>query len=103
VKSRYNSLKLEEQVEEGALFVRFWKLKTLPSTNVTTWRVLHNKIATKETLLRRGNLCIMCGEEEETINNIFFKCKVTNMGFVFCVAGSIIGQPLWGKDAFRDV
>ena len=35
-------------------FVKFWKTKVLPSAQVTTWRVLVNKLATKGNLVRRG-------------------------------------------------
>jgi len=51
VKVAYNSLKGDKQFVFGDFFVDFWKLKTLPLTQVTTWRVLTNTIATKDNLL----------------------------------------------------
>jgi len=53
------------------MYEYFWKIKTLPSTEVVAWRVLQNRVATKDNLLERGmvmdsTLRIMCGEEEET-------------------------------------
>jgi len=40
-----------------------------------------NRIATKDELRRRGgrlenDLCVMCGEREETINYLFLGCKI---------------------------
>jgi len=61
----------------GNLFAEFWTLKTLPSTQFTTWRVLSNAIATKDNLLRRGISMVcdrypICGVEEETVRHLFF-------------------------------
>jgi len=38
--------------EDRALFERFWKVKALPSAQITAWRVLNNSITTKDNLLR---------------------------------------------------
>ena len=50
VKTTYNHLKGVEQGGNGDFLAKFWKLKTLPSVQVTAWRVLTNAIATKEIL-----------------------------------------------------
>jgi len=42
VKATYNHLKRVEQVGFGEFFAEFWKLKTLPSVQVTFWRMLTN-------------------------------------------------------------
>jgi len=75
--------------------------KSLSSTQVIAWRVLQNSITTKDNLLRRrviliSSLCELCGEEEETINHLFFKCKVTLIiwGFVFVLAKLFVGESL---------
>jgi len=77
VKATYNSLLGEESVVYGDLFAEFWKLKTLPSTKITAWRVLSNTIATKDSLLRHDNSlvcdrCPLCGVEEDTVSHLFF-------------------------------
>jgi len=38
--------------ESSRMFKFFWRIKALPSTHVTTWRVLENKIASKVNLAR---------------------------------------------------
>ena len=78
----YNILLGEEPIVVGDPFVEFWKLKTLPSAQVTAWRVLCNVIATKDNLMRRGihmacARCPLCGVEEETLRHLFFECRVS--------------------------
>ena len=81
VKAVYNILLGEEFAVYEDLFAKFWKLNTLPSAQMTTWRVLSNKIVTKDNLLRRGislvcECCPLCGVEEETISHLFFGCRI---------------------------
>jgi len=52
VKYAYNILKNEVQGGDMSLFESFWKVKTLPSAQVTAWRVLQNTIAKRDNLLR---------------------------------------------------
>jgi len=54
VKSAYKILKDFSQGMERDLFVDFWRLKAQPSTNLTTWRVMEDKIVSKANLVRRG-------------------------------------------------
>ncbi|XP_068490495.1 uncharacterized protein [Phaseolus vulgaris] len=82
VKVAYNILLGEESIVVGDPFVEFWKLKILPSSQVTAWRMLCNVIATKDNLFRRGILmvcarCPLCGVEEETVRHLFFECRVS--------------------------
>jgi len=54
----------------------FWRLKEQPSSNITAWRILEDKKASKANLVRRGiglttNICSLCGEEEETTSHLF--------------------------------
>jgi len=63
------------------LYELFLEGKTLPSAQVTIWRVLKDKIDTIVNLERCGlvmisTLCVMCGDEEETTSHLFFKCRV---------------------------
>jgi len=56
-------------------------MKAQPSSRLTTWRVLEDKIASKTNLVRRGIgmttiTCCLCGEEEETTSHLFCTCKV---------------------------
>jgi len=52
------------------MFKMFWRTKALPSAQVTAWKVLVNKLATKVNLFRRGIairsvLCCFCGLKDE--------------------------------------
>jgi len=96
VKYAYKSLKLVVGGDDRDLFERFWKVKALPSAQITAWRVLNNSIATKDNLLRRGVLmvsclCGLCGEEEETVCHFFLSVKLCGkfgvcvcLGWVVC-------------------
>jgi len=63
------------------MFKLFFRIKVLPSAQVTAWRVLENKLATKANLLRHriwvGSVCgCFCGVSEEELNHMFFYYKV---------------------------
>ena len=71
VKSAYLRLREDGVGENGMVFKKFWKSKVVPTTLVTTWRVLENKLATKANLERRriivaSSTCSLCGVEEIT-------------------------------------
>ena len=89
VKSTYTVLKGETEGENSRLYNFFWKTKVLPSTQVTTLRVVENKIASKANLERRGvelmnNLCCLCGTSVETTSHIFVGCRVSWLVWNLC-------------------
>ncbi|KAD6794467.1 hypothetical protein E3N88_05363 [Mikania micrantha] len=52
--------------------------------NTFAWRLLHNRLATKDNLVLRGllggsNVCSMCGALEESAIHLFTACPVANM------------------------
>ncbi|XP_058757659.1 uncharacterized protein LOC131630931 [Vicia villosa] len=58
-----------------------WNCKVPSKILVFGWRFIHNRLATKDQLVRRGvlvegseSLCSMCKEKEEDILHLFFKC-----------------------------
>jgi len=60
----------------------FWNIKALPAAQVMAWRVLKNKIVTKVNLARHkvvveSIICCFCGLKEESINHLFFKCRIS--------------------------
>jgi len=57
VKFAYDVLKEDAQVNEKDLFQSFWRIKAQPSSHLTTWRVLEDKIVSKANLARRG-VCV---------------------------------------------
>jgi len=73
------------------LYNTFWKMKTLLSAHVTTWRVLENKIATKVNLARCGvvvyiMLCCLCMVKEKTTSYFFFECIIVWLVWNLCYA-----------------
>ena len=63
------------------MFKLFRRIKALSSTQVTTWRVLKNKLATKDNLHRCGIavgsvFCCFCGVKEEELNHLFFYFRI---------------------------
>ncbi|XP_058782553.1 uncharacterized protein LOC131657058 [Vicia villosa] len=53
-----------------------------PRALITLWLLCHGKPATKDRMIRFGliteSICSMCKEADESINHIFFECRVTN-------------------------
>ena len=54
VKSAYGFLRGEGCKEDSRRYKFFWRIKALPSTHVTGWRVIENKVACMVNLERRG-------------------------------------------------
>jgi len=76
VKSVYIILKEEVQGDEVATYECFWRIKALPLSHFAAWRVMEDKIASKENLERKGissrsNMCSLHGEVEETTSYLF--------------------------------
>jgi len=63
------------------MYEEFWRIKAQPSMQLTAWRVLEDKIASKSSLVKRGirvesSACSICGEGEETTSYLFCTCRV---------------------------
>ena len=48
---------------------------------MNAWRVLQNVVVTRDNYVSRGvvlesSLCVVCGEEDETISHLFFNYKI---------------------------
>jgi len=91
VQSAYGFLRGEEEGRNLRLYDFFWKIKALPSAQVTAWRVIENKLATRVNLERHGveinsNLCCLCGGLEESTNHLFFGCKIYWLVWNLCYA-----------------
>jgi len=89
VKSTYSILKCEEQRERILMYEGFWRIKAQPSAHLINWRVLEDKIATKVNLTRRGillesSICSMCGEEAETMSDLFGTCRIAWLVWLKC-------------------
>jgi len=72
IKSAYVSLRRELHGEDSLIFEQFWKIKFIPSTHITNWRVLQKALTTKDNFSRHGvvllnNLCVFCCVEKDSI------------------------------------
>ena len=62
------------------VFKYLWKAKAFPSVVTTTWRVLVDRLPTRECLSRRGvmtssTLCDLCQAKEEYCQHLFLECN----------------------------
>ena len=81
IKSGYNVLNKEDQMQTSEVFKLLWTLKIEPSAAVCVWRLLLDRLPTKYNLAKRGlqiaNLsCPLCLECVETGQHLFVVCKV---------------------------
>ena len=89
VRSAYNKLQgtLEEGVNE--VFETLWKTRVTPKAQLLGWRMLLDKLPTKAKLIAKGillqlSLCEFCLECEETVEHLFFSCKVAQKVWNMC-------------------
>jgi len=81
VKSGYRVLNKEELMQMSEEFQVLWSLIITPSVAVCAWRLLLDRLPTRDNLARRGMQltsvrCPMCQEGEETAQHLFTTCKV---------------------------
>jgi len=84
VKSACDILKEDVQVDERDLFQSFWRIKAQPSSHLTIWRILEDKITSKANLARRGvcmtdNIYCVCGEEEENTSHFSVRVELSGL------------------------
>ncbi|KAJ4748165.1 RNA-directed DNA polymerase (reverse transcriptase)-related family protein [Rhynchospora pubera] len=58
-----------------------WKLKIPPRMIIFLWRMLQNRIATVDTLRKRGwpmpSICYLCRNGEDSVQHLFNECRYT--------------------------
>ncbi|XP_074315481.1 uncharacterized protein LOC141651680 [Silene latifolia] len=58
---------------------KVWNKWTVPKHSIIAWMYHHRGLNTKDKLFRLNiasdNLCCICGNEEETLQHLFFKCQ----------------------------
>jgi hypothetical protein len=77
VKSMYAIINFRGIIPVNIHFV--WKLKVPPKIRFFLWLIVHNKILTRDNLVKRQSIddltCVFC-KEEETCHHIFAECVV---------------------------
>ena len=66
---------------DGKIFKTIWKLKIPPRAVVFCWRLIKNRLPTRDNLLRRNVGiqevdCPLCGCVQEDVGHLFFNCKI---------------------------
>ncbi|CAI8590018.1 unnamed protein product [Vicia faba] len=91
VKSCYNLIRdreLEDVVEsESKLALKMiWKTNIQSKLKVFGWRVVLNRLPTKDQLVKRGiirdeheEVCVFCDEKPEDLEHLLFKCKISQI------------------------
>ncbi|XP_057792335.1 uncharacterized protein LOC131009129 [Salvia miltiorrhiza] len=89
VKSAYKALSLAAGVNscggQEVELLTVWKAQVPLKAKTTAWRILMGRMATCDNLQRRKVInsnadatCILCKEEIETSDHVFFSCKLTS-------------------------
>ncbi|KHN11229.1 Putative ribonuclease H protein, partial [Glycine soja] len=80
-KSAYNLIKAEQFPEAQVFgYHQLWDLKVPPKALSFAWRLLWDRLPTKDNLVRRqiqldNNLCPFCQTQPETASHLFFTCE----------------------------
>jgi len=82
MKSAYKKIREPHPEEEENMFTELWNIKALPTVVHFAWKMLLNKVSTRDNLVKRGvnvlsSQCIMCGNGEESVQYLFYECNFT--------------------------
>ncbi|KAL1210984.1 hypothetical protein V5N11_035787 [Cardamine amara subsp. amara] len=57
-----------------------WKFNAPPKVKIFWWKVIHNRLHVATPLKQRGvridPTCLLCGEDQESVNHLLFKCRI---------------------------
>jgi len=89
IKYSYRKLNDSCSREDIVLFATLWSEKVLTFAQHFAWKVMLNRVATKENLKKRGcnlenDLYLMYGESVEKTNHLFFECKIARTVWNMC-------------------
>ena len=95
--SLYCKYMLNAQVSDKELWKMVWMGLAPPKVEVFCWRLVRERIATKDQLVKRGLLerrqavCVFCNTEMESVDHLFFSCHSSwKIWMHFC--------SMWGVD-----
>ena len=87
--SAYNCLVKHLRGTQEVIFDFLWKTAAFPNVLTTTWRVLIDRIPTREALVRRGvqmesTVCVLCRIKEESSQHLFIECVFAQRVWSLC-------------------
>ncbi|KAL8544723.1 hypothetical protein ACS0TY_005092 [Phlomoides rotata] len=75
----------EQEQEQKKAYIRLWNNFAPRRYQAIVWKMLHNRLPTKERLQRMGIIpgsddikCAMCGEEDETAMHLAINCRIVH-------------------------
>jgi len=89
VNSAYECLAKHGRGPRLDVYEILWKAKAFPSVLTTAWRVLMDRIPTRECLSRRGvtmnsTLCALCQTKNESCQHLFLECRYAMSVWSMC-------------------
>lgn len=91
VRTTYDLIQGPSTRERDPIFKMIWKCAIPSNTCAFIWRMFHDRIQTKTNLRRRNILqadqdvlCCFCSEEEESLNHLFFTCRISSLLWNAC-------------------
>ena len=89
VSSAYTCLAKHLRGTQHVNFDLLWKASAFPNVLLTAWRVLIDRIPTREALVGRGvqmesTACVLCRTEEESSQHLFIECVIAQRVWSLC-------------------
>ena len=89
VRSAYDLLANQGIRPSYDVFRLLWKTKAFPKALVITWRILLDRIPTRQNLVVRGimvnsPLCVLCNQSVETTQHLFLDCIFAYRVWMLC-------------------
>lgn len=94
----YLFLKEKRPIENKSLFRRLWKAIIPPKIKSFAWQLMHDRVPTKENLLKcniitEARFCELCGTKPESFDHILLKCNEASNLWSLCYQWRGIQQP----------
>ena len=89
VKSAYAWLSNQDSGTRVGIFKMLWQTIATPRAQTTAWRILLDRLPTKNNLIRRGviissPLCVFCQATDESTQDLFCECAHTQRVWSLC-------------------
>jgi len=89
VRSAYMKLMGSSEGESDKVFTELWSIRVIPKAQLFGWRLLLDKLPTKDKLSVKGvqlqhSLCEFCLDCEESASHLFFSCAMSQKVWKMC-------------------